>query len=104
MNKSLQKSIEKGIQEYDEVFTRNIQLNAGLVNSHIVDTSIVKTISNLPNDKNKSHFRLEPVEGSSNLFTVNTNTNPQQVRIKGKTLTFLARAPRTIFMILIFHF
>ena len=50
-------------------------------------SSIVKTVSNLLNDKNRSHFKLEPVEGSSNLFTSNL-TNPQQVQIKGSTMTF----------------
>ena len=39
------------------------------------------------NDKNKSQFSLEPVEGSSNLFTINT-TDPKQVLIKGSTMTF----------------
>ena len=40
------------------------------------------------NDNNKSQFSLEPVEGSSNLFTINPITNPQQVLIKGSTMTF----------------
>ena len=39
------------------------------------------------NDNNKSQFSLEPVEGSSNLFTINS-TAPQQVLIKGSTMTF----------------
>ena len=39
------------------------------------------------NDNNKSQFSLEPVEGSSNLFTINPH-NPQQVLIKGSTMTF----------------
>ena len=45
----------------------------------------------MPNDKNKSQFSLEPVtqfsEGNPNLFTINP-TNPQQVLIKGSTMTF----------------
>ena len=44
-------------------------------------------VSNLFNDKNNSQFSLEPVEGSSNLFTINPY-NPQQVLIKGSTMTF----------------
>ena len=32
MNKNLQESIEKGIQEYDKITKRNNQLIAGLVN------------------------------------------------------------------------
>ena len=40
------------------------------------------------NDNNKSQFSLEPVEGSSNLFIINPFTNPQQVLIKGSTMTF----------------
>ena len=39
------------------------------------------------NDKNKSQFSLEPVEGNPNLFTINPH-NPQQVLIKGSTMTF----------------
>ena len=41
----------------------------------------------MPNDKNKSQFSLEPVEGNTNLFTINP-TNPQQVLIKNTTLNF----------------
>ena len=41
----------------------------------------------MPNDNNKSQFSLEPVEGSSNLFTINPH-NPQQVLIKGSTMIF----------------
>ena len=47
-----------------------------------MDSSIVKTVSKLLNDKRK-----EPVEGSSNLFTINP-TNPQQVQMKGSAMTF----------------
>ena len=85
----MKKLIEKGIQEYDEIFNRNNQLVTNLVNSNQVDSSIVKTVSNFLNDKNKSHFSLEPVEGNPNLFSINP-TNPQQVLIKGSTLTFLS--------------
>ena len=52
-NKNLQKSIEKGIKEFDKISNRNNQLVTSLVNSNLVDSSIVKTISNLLNDKNK---------------------------------------------------
>ena len=42
-------------------------------------------------EKNKSQFSLEPIMGnwrsSTNLFTINPN-NPQQVLIKGSTMTF----------------
>ena len=58
-----------------------------LVNSNQVDATIIRTVSNLLNGKNKSQFSLEPVEGSSNLFTINP-TNPPQVLIKGSTMTF----------------
>ena len=87
MNKNLQKSIK----EYDEITYRNNQLVTDLVNSNQVDSTIIKTVSNLLNDKNKSQFSLEPVtqigEGNPNLFTINP-TNPQQVLIKGSTITF----------------
>ena len=89
LNKNLQKSIEKGIQENDKISNRNNQLVTNLVNSNLVDSSIGKTISNLLNDKNKSQFSLEPVEGNPNLFISNPH-NPQQVLIKGSTLTFLS--------------
>ena len=96
---TMQKSIKEGIQEYaklyDEITNRNNQLLTSLVNSNQVDSSIVKTVSNLLNDKNKSQFSLEPIEGyprdsfrsSANLFTINPH-NPQQVIIKGSTMTF----------------
>ena len=89
---TMQKSIKEGIQEYDEITNRNNQLLTNLVNSNQVDSSIVKTVSNLFNDKNKSQFSLEPIMGnrcsSANLFTINPS-NPQQVIIKITTLTFL---------------
>ena len=50
MNKNLLKSIK----EYDEITNRNNPLVNNLVNSNQVDSSIVKTVSNLLNDKNKS--------------------------------------------------
>ena len=89
LNKSLQKSIEKRRNKYDKISNRNNQLVTNLVNSNLVDSSIVKTISKLLNDKNKSQFSLEPVEGNPNLFII-TPHNPQQVLIKGSTLTFLS--------------
>ena len=92
VNKNLQKSIKEGIQEYDEITNRNNQLLTSLVTSNQVDSSIVKTVSNLLNDKNKSQFSLEPItqsfaQGHPNLFTINPH-NPQQVLIKGSTITF----------------
>ena len=92
LNKNLQKSIKEGIQEYDEITNRNNQLLTSLVTSNQVDSSIVKTVSNLLNDKNKSQFSLEPItqsfaQGYPNLFTINPH-NPQQVLIKGSTMTF----------------
>ena len=87
LNKKLHKSVQEGIQEYDKITNRNNQIVTDLVNSNQVDSSIVKTVSNLLNDNNKSHFSLEPVEGSSNLFTINP-TDPQQVIIKGSTMIF----------------
>ena len=88
LNKKLHKSVKEGIQEYDKITNRNNQTVTDLVNSNQVDSSIVKTVSNLLNDNNKSQFSLEPVEGSSNLFIINPFTNPQQVLIKGSTMTF----------------
>ena len=39
-SKTLQKSIKEGIQDYDEITNRNIQLLTSLVNSNQVDSSI----------------------------------------------------------------
>ena len=88
LNKNLQKSIKEEMQEYDEITNRNDQILTSLLNSNQVDSSIVKTVSNLLNDKNKSQFSLEPNMGNPNLFTINPS-NPQQVSIKNTTLTFL---------------
>ena len=85
LKKNLQKSIEKGIQEYDKICNRNNHFVISFVNSNLADSSIVKTISNLLNDKNKSQFSLEPAEGNPNFFIINPR-NPQQVLIKGSTL------------------
>ena len=90
-NNALNKNLQKSIEEYDEITNRNNQLITNLVNSNQVDSSIVKTVSNLLNDKNKSQFSLEPIHGlepmNPNLFTINPH-NPQQVLIKNSTLTF----------------
>ena len=94
-NNTLQNSIKEGIKQYNEITNHNAELRnqllTSLVNSNQVDFSIVKTVSNLLNDKNKSQFSLEPIEGyphsSTNLFTINPH-NPQQVLIKGSTMTF----------------
>ena len=85
LNKNLQKSIKEGIQEYDEITNRNNQLLTIFVNSNQVDSSIIKTVSNLFNTK--SQFSSEPIEGYPNSLTINPN-NPQQVLIKGSTMTF----------------
>ena len=87
LNKNLQKSINEGIQKYNEITNRNNQVLTNLVNSNTVDSSIVETVSILPNDKIRSQFNLEPVEECSNLFITNL-TNPQQVIIKGSTMIF----------------
>ena len=88
LNKNLQKSIKEGIQEYDEITNRNNQLLTSLVTSNQIDSSIVKTVSNLLNDKNKSQFSLEPfIQDYPNIFIINPH-NPQQVLIKGSTMTF----------------
>ena len=88
---TLNKNLQKSIKEYDEITNRNNQLITNLVNSNQVDSSIVKTVSDLLNDKNKSQFSLEPIHGlepmNPNLFTINPH-NPQQVLIRGSTMTF----------------
>ena len=99
-NNTLQNSIKEGIKQNNEITNHNAeaiaelrnQLLTSLVNSNQVDSSIVKTVSNLLNDKNKSQFSLEPItqsfaQDNPNLFTINPH-NPQQVLIKGSTMTF----------------
>ena len=81
MNKNLQKSIK----EYDEITNRNNQLVLNLIISNQVASSIVKIVSNLLNTQ--SQFKLQPKEGYPYLFTINPS-NPQQVLIKGSTMTF----------------
>ena len=70
---TMQKSIKEGIQEYDEITNRNNQLLTNLVNSNQVDSSIIKTISNLLNTQ--SQFSLEPIKGNPYLFTINPITH-----------------------------
>ena len=91
-NDTLQNSIKEGIKRYNEITNHNAELRnqllTSLVNSNQVDSSIVKTVSNLLNDKNKSQFSLEPItQDNPNLFTIHPH-NPQQVLIKGSTMTF----------------
>ena len=68
-----------------KLLTVMINLLLTLVNSNQVDSSIVRTVSNLLNTQ--SQFKLQPVEGSSYLFTINPHS-PQQVLIKGSTMIF----------------
>ena len=79
-SKAMNKILQKSIKEYDEITNRNNQLVNNLINLNQVDSSFVKTVSNLPIDKTKSQFSLEPIEGYPNLFTINP-TNPQQILI-----------------------
>ena len=92
-NNTLRNSIKEGIKQNNEITNHNAELRnqllTSLVNSNQVDSSIVKTVSILLNDKNKSQFSLEPItQDNPNLFTINPS-NPQQVLIKKTTLTFL---------------
>ena len=89
---AMQKSIKEGKKQYNEITNHNNQLLTSLVNSNQDDSSIVKTVSNLLNDKNKSQFSLEPItqsftQDNPNLFTISPH-NPQPVLIKGSTMTF----------------
>ena len=91
-NNTLQNSNKEGIKQYNESTNHNAELRnqllTSLVNSNQVDSSIVKTVSNLLNDKSKSQFSLEPItQDNPILFTINPH-NPQQVLIKGSTMTF----------------
>ena len=87
LHDGLQKYNKQGIQDNYEITNRNNQLLTSFVRSNQVDSSIVKTVSNLLNDKNKSQFSLEPITQSNpNLFTINPH-NAQPVLIKGSTMT-----------------
>ena len=77
----------RAIEHSSDILNKNLQKSIKDAISNQVDSSIVKTVSNLLNDKNKSQFSLEPVLGSSNFFTIN-HTDPQLVQIKGSTMTF----------------
>ena len=63
-NNTLQNSIKEGIKQYNEITNHNNQLLTSLANSNQNDSSIVKTVSNLLNDKKKSQFSLEPITQS----------------------------------------
>ena len=76
----------RAIEHSSDISNKNLQKSIKDANSNQVDSSIVKTVSNLLNTQ--SQFRLEPVEGNPNLFIINPFTNPQQVLIKGSTMTF----------------
>ena len=56
-----------------------------LVNSNIVDSNIVTTLSNMINNKNRSQFSLNQIK--DNKFQINP-TNPQNVIIKGSHMIF----------------
>ena len=88
VNKNLHHSIQQGIKDYDEISKKNNQLLTNLVNSNQVDSSIVKTISNLLTDKTKSQFSLEKInDDNPNLFYINPH-HPQPVLIKGSNIIF----------------
>ena len=76
----------RAIEHSSDILNKNLQKSIKVANSNQVDSSIVKTVSNLLNTQ--SQFRLEPVEGNPNLFIINPFTNPQQVIIKGSTMTY----------------
>ena len=85
LHDNLQKSNKQRIQDYDESTNRKNQLLTNLVYSNQVDSTIVKTVSNILDTR--SQFSLEPITDNPNLFTYNPD-NPQPVLIKGSTMTF----------------
>ena len=58
INKNIHHSIKQGTQEFDEITNRNNQALTNLVNSNTVDSSIVKTVSNLLNNQVKINENL----------------------------------------------
>ena len=88
LNKNIQKSIQQGLENYEEISKKNHETLTNLVNSNQVDSSIVKTVSNLLTDKTKSQFSLEKLnDNNPNLFYINPH-NPQPVLIKGSNIVF----------------
>ena len=79
----------RAIQHSSDISNKSLQKLNKNVNSNQVDSSIVKTVSNLLNDKNKNQFSLEPVVSNPNSFTHNPD-NPQEIITKGSTLTSLS--------------
>ena len=78
----------RAIEHSSDILNENLQKSIKDANSNQVDSSIVKTVSNLLNDKNKCQFSLEPVEGSGNTYYLNDPdlsnfiTNTQHDKIK----------------------
>ena len=58
-NKNVQKTNKGRIQEHDEKSNHKTQVLTSLVNSNQVHSSIVKTVSTLLKDKNKSQFSFQ---------------------------------------------
>ena len=52
----------------------------------MIDSNIVRTLSNLMNNKNKSQFSLN-YNTSDNTFTINP-INPQKIKIEGYNMIF----------------
>ena len=67
----------RALEHSSDILNKNLQKSFKDANSNQVDSSIVKTVSNLLNTQ--SQFRLEPVEGNPNLFIINPFTKSQQV-------------------------
>ena len=77
-----QESTQKAITEGNENLQNTLKhiLNT-LVKSNMIDSNIVRTLSNLMNNKNKSQFSLN-YNTSDNSFTINP-INPQKIKIEG---------------------
>ena len=82
---STQKAITEGNQNLQNAITTGMDNLKYLVNSNIVDSNIVTTLSNMINNKNRSQFSLNQIK--DNKFQINP-TNPQNVIIKGSHMIF----------------
>ena len=81
-----QKAITEANENLQNTLTSGLDILNSLVKSNMIDSNIVRTLSNLMNNKNKSQFSLN-YNTSDNSFTINP-INPQKIKIKGYNMEF----------------
>ena len=81
-----QKAITEGNENLQNTLTTGLDILNNLVKSNMIDSNIVRTLSNLMNNKNKSQFSIN-YNTSDNSFTINP-INPQKIKIEGYNMIF----------------